>query len=157
MFLIAFCDSDIYLTTSFRHCQELFSFNFIIFKRNQITFRCAISQSRQHIKSYHTFSIMSRTFFIMKIKFLLNCSNQICYILNLHYCTSSHFPAVFVRQRKLYYHTEISMSSIIPIFLQSHFSFSLCKKNIVTVQFSLSYIRKLSTAAMQLSFTSFHK
>ena len=157
MFLIAFCDCDIYLTTSFRHCQELFSFNFIIFKRNQITFRCAISQSRQQIKSYHTFSIMSRTFFIMKIKFLLNCSNQICYILNLHYCTSSHFPAVFVRQRKLYYHTEISMSSIIPIFLQSHFSFSLCKKNIVTVQFSISYIRKLSTAAMQLSFTSFHK
>ena len=107
----------IYLTTSFRHCQELFSFNFIIFKRNQITFRCAISQSRQQIKSYHTLSIMSRTFFIMKIKFLLNCSNQICYILNLHYCTSSHFPAVFVRQRKLYYHTEISMSSIIFIFI----------------------------------------
>ena len=63
LFLIAFCDSDMYLTTSFRHCQELFSFNFIIFKRNQITFRCAISQLRQQIKSYHTFSIMSRTFF----------------------------------------------------------------------------------------------
>lgn len=120
-------------------------------------FHCAIFQSRQQIKFYHTFSIMSRTFFHYENQILLNCSNQICYILNLHYCTSSHFPAVFVRQRKLYYHTEISMSSIIPIFLQSHFSFSLCKKNIVTVQFSISYIRKLSTAAMQLSFTSFHK
>ena len=59
-----FCDSDIYLTTSFRHCQELFSFNFIIFKRNQITFRCAISQLRQQIKYYHTSSIMSRTFLL---------------------------------------------------------------------------------------------
>ena len=47
----------------------------------------------------------------------MNYSNQIYYILNLHYCTSSHFPAVFVRQRKLYYHTEISMSSIIFIFI----------------------------------------
>lgn len=63
LFLIAFCDSDMYLTTSFGYCQELFSFNFIIFKRNQITFRCAISQLRQQIKFYHTFSIMSRTFF----------------------------------------------------------------------------------------------
>ena len=62
LFLIAFCDSDIYLTTSFRHCQELFSFNFIIFKRNQITFRCAISQSR------HSASCQE-LFFIMKIKF----------------------------------------------------------------------------------------
>ena len=156
-FLSLFATAICILQHLFDIVKNFFSFNFIIFKRNQITFRCAISQSRQQIKSYHTFSIMSRTFFIMKIKFLLNCSNQICYILNLHYCTSSHFPAVFVRQRKLYYHTEISMSSIIPIFLQSHFSFSLCKKNIVTVQFSISYIRKLSTAAMQLSFTSFHK
>ena len=63
LFLIAFCDSDMYLTTSFGYCQELFSFNFIIFKRNQITFRCAISQSQQQIKSYHIFSTMSRTFF----------------------------------------------------------------------------------------------
>lgn len=59
-----FCDSDIYLTTSFRHCQELFSFNFITFKWNQITFHCAISQSRQQIKYYHTSSIMSRTFLL---------------------------------------------------------------------------------------------
>ena len=43
--------------------KNFFSFNFIIFKRNQITFRCAISQSQQQIKSYHIFSTMSRTFF----------------------------------------------------------------------------------------------
>ena len=28
--LIALCDSDFYLTTSFRHCQELFLFHFAL-------------------------------------------------------------------------------------------------------------------------------
>ena len=68
-FLSLFATAICILQHLFDIVKNFFSFNFIIFKRNQITFRCAISQSQQQIKSYHTFSIMSRTFFIMKIKF----------------------------------------------------------------------------------------
>lgn len=62
-FLSLFATAICILQHLFDIVKNFFSFNFIIFKRNQITFRCAISQSRQRIKFYHIFGIMSRTFF----------------------------------------------------------------------------------------------
>ena len=53
-------------------------------------------------------------------------------------------------------HWDINVKHYSYFFTITFFFFTL-QKNIVTVQFSISYIRKLSTAAMQLSFTSFHK
>ena len=69
LFAFTFCFLSLFATAIciLQHLLDIvknfFSFNFIIFKRNQITFRCAISQSQQQIKSYHIFSTMSRTFF----------------------------------------------------------------------------------------------
>ena len=53
-------------------------------------------------------------------------------------------------------HWDINVKDYSYFFTITFFFFTL-QKNIVTVQFSISYIRKLSAAAMQLSFTSFHK
>ena len=90
--LIALCDSDIYLTTSFRHCQELFSFSSIntLLRMN--------------------YNIFQMTTYVIKKDFAFT------ELLLERLSLSSRSFFASLRQRNLYYHCNRHLSTLFFIF-----------------------------------------
>lgn len=146
-----------YLTTSFEYCQELFFIWFHHFQTKPNYFSLCnlsiattdkiLSHIQHHVKNF--FSLWKLSSFELFQPNMLYTKSSLLHKLSL----SSRLCAT---AKTILSHWDINVKDYSYFFTITFFFFTL-QKNIVTIQFSISYIRKLSAAAMQLSFTSFHK